>query len=73
MCYEGKYEYTINGFIHESSRSIFGSGGALENKKPDCGEEDMPLQVWTKIKTNCLKEINEIITEMKQAMSTQTE
>ncbi|MEQ8324710.1 MAG: DUF4468 domain-containing protein [Vicingaceae bacterium] len=66
---EGKYKYGINGFYHESNRSSFGSGGALENAKPDCGEEMMSAEAWSEIKKECHQRAAKLIESLKDNLA----
>ena len=64
-----KYTYYLYDFDHESNRSRFGSGGALENIVPYCGEEDMPPAIWLEIKENTKQQCEKIINDLRKYMA----
>jgi len=63
-----KFKYSFTGFYHESNRSTFGTGGALENETPDCSEEDMSLSTWNEIKETFRQKVESEVLNLKQVM-----
>ena len=66
---EGRYKYKITNLYHESQGSRLGSGGALENKEPECGLINMRQEYWEEIKRKTDEMIKELISSLKTQMT----
>lgn len=66
---EGRFRYKISNLYHEAQRSRLGSGGALENKAPDCGTLNMQQKYWDEIKIKAHENFKKIVASLKEHMA----
>lgn len=71
---DGKYKFELTDLTHEAkgywSNGIKpADGGALENEKPACGRNTLPLGKWKDIKEETSKRTLTLIETLKQAMT----
>jgi len=67
---DGKYKYTFSDYSHEASiTSKGGTGGSLENEKPDCGNLIMIKKGWLRVKENADNTTKEMILSLKESLS----
>ena len=66
---EGSFTYLVTNLSHESHRSTYGSGGALENKEPECGFQELPENIWFAIYDDTRLKMEILIVDFKNKMS----
>ena len=66
---DNKYKYEVTNLYHDKGLSQIGSGGVLENEKPDCGGLKMFTKQWLTIKTQTDADVNALIANLTLAMS----
>ncbi len=65
---DGKYKYTLTNFRHEGIKGKT-SAGALEQKEPACGRQQISSAGWGKIKSDAYEQIQKLIPELKNIMA----
>ncbi len=65
---DGRYKYQITDFNHVSYKSGF-SGGAIESKKPDCGNFNMMKKGWLQVKQQTKTTVEALIIDLKETMN----
>lgn len=68
QCKDGRYKYTLEDFIHECTVG-YGSGGNLNNKKPDCGNFSLPKAGWEDIKSQAVSYANHLELSIEEGMN----
>lgn len=66
-CKDNKYRYTISNIKHVS-KSGKTTGGSIDNAVPECGSMIMSDLIWKKIKGECIRCANSLVTDIKEGM-----
>ena len=67
---EGRYKYVITDIRHDKSTATYGgTGGAIENEKPDCGTFLMFKKQWKSLKSKADKELKFVSNDLVEYMS----